>query len=734
MQPSLNLNQLRPGLQFNKYQLLEQIGVGGQAVVWSAEDPQVGLVVAIKFSEVPEDGQERIDDTLLEQELGKLNLLRHPHILPIHDYGLTGQVRYLVSPYMAGGSLFEKIKMGSMQLKDTLRYIAEIASALDFLHQNQIIHRDLKPSNVLMDLSGRTYLSDFGLARTVSNTTQALHTGRGTPPYAPAEQHKQLVITAKSDIFSFGIMLYELFTGQLPWNGERMLGMQQLYAKAELPDPCEINPQLPPLLKDVLRRMTSADPSLRPSSAGEVMKMIDYVFNLNGSSSLSISNNGPDSSQDASILLDQKMSEWDSKKKQVLLDPTRFAIVHLDQQRKKDPAMQGPLAQFLLYHSIAYGYHENDWWSKTSDPRDRASVSMSLLAGGNEVIAVRVLDFIFKDYTVLSLVNTKVSPLFPMLFDLAFKTKNPMLASRLLSGLRSITPPDTAWNDSMLSMEQGALLGKAALMQTEAGEQALRLIAHLHSLVALEYILKNANRDRLPFILLEIQNLAGSLPSIVSGTVRTQVFFEWLNQQITAQPARLAAGYATALLGSTLGIASQIYLTYRLPDFMDLARISSSLIQGLLTGFVFSFGIFLSRLVTERFKTASFLLRFGLGSIAGAFAMSAAFYLFHLLFLNTMPSGFLIPLGCFVIACSFSAGRLIPWRLVKMIVSIAAVIVAIVGTWWIHSNFSASITSLTPLFLYDRGWAITQIGFTAFCVAIWMGILGHVPALDIREE
>ena len=106
------IGTLRPGLQFNKYQLLEQIGVGGQAVVWSAEDPQLGLVVAIKFSEVPEDGQEKIDDTLLEQELGKLNLLRHPHILPIHDYGLTGQVRYLVSPYMAGGSLFEKIKMG----------------------------------------------------------------------------------------------------------------------------------------------------------------------------------------------------------------------------------------------------------------------------------------------------------------------------------------------------------------------------------------------------------------------------------------------------------------------------------------------------------------------------------------------------------------------------------------------------------------------------------------------
>jgi cell division protein FtsX len=69
-----------------------------------------------------------------------------------------------------------------------------------------------------------------------------------------------------------------------------------------------------------------------------------------------------------------------------------------------------------------------------------------------------------------------------------------------------------------------------------------------------------------------------------------------------------------------------------------------------------------------------------------------------------------------------------------MIISIVAVIAAIVGTWWIHINFSASVTSLTPLFLYERNWAITQIGFTAFCVAIWMGILGYVPALDIREE
>src|SRR6185369_5019458 len=131
---------------------------------------------------------------------------------------------------------------------------------LDYLHAQGVIHRDLKSENILLDLRYNCYLADFGLARMVSTSTLAFHTGHGTPPYASPEQIQSRALTAKSDIFSFGVLMYEMFTSQLPWNGKKQLGMEQLTSNQELPDPREFNNKLPPLLADVLRRITSADP------------------------------------------------------------------------------------------------------------------------------------------------------------------------------------------------------------------------------------------------------------------------------------------------------------------------------------------------------------------------------------------------------------------------------------------------------------------------------------------
>jgi serine/threonine protein kinase len=729
------ISDLRPGFQFHQYQLLEQIGAGGQGVVWSAEDTQRQDVVAIKFNEVPEESQQEVDDAILEQELDRLINLRHLHILPIHDYGVSNQVRYLVSPYIAGGSLYEVMGKTPMPFTDAIRYASEIASALDFLHENHIIHRDLKPANVLLDMKQRAYLSDFGLARTISNTTQAMHTGRGTPPYSPPEQHKQLAITVKSDLYSFGVMLYEMFTGQLPWNGEKILGMQQLYTKIEIPDPSEMNTELPPQLKDILRQLTASDPALRPASAGEAINRIRHAFHMQNSplDAMNVTQESFAAAHDVQLILEQKLADWKTKSKQTWLSPTRFAMVHLEQKRNPSQNLDGALSQFLLYHSMVYGYQHEYWWLKTSDPRDQAAVSIALFERRNDVVSIRVLHNLFENQKVISLFRSKAASLSALFLDLALQSKTPALSVQLFSLLQLMVPPGDQWNDSIIPASQGILLGRAALQESELGSQAQQLIGHVRSRSAVEFVVKNAKGDELSTVLSKIRDIAGSLPAFVNSSIRTQLFFEWVNQQFTTQPARLVGGYLTALLGSTMGIALQIYLTYRLPNFLDMARISSSLIQGLIIGFIFSLGIFVSRLFVERFERVSFVLRFGIASILGTLGTSAAILSFHVLFLDTMPSSPLIPLGCFMIACSYSLNYLIPWRVGKMMLSTVAIFSAIVGTWWIHDMFSASITDLTPLFHYDAQWSFAQVGLTALCVAISMAFWGNLSRLDIRE-
>jgi serine/threonine protein kinase len=729
------INELCPGLQFHQYQLLEQIGVGGQGVVWSAEDTQRSDIVAIKFNEIQDTEQQQIDDEMFERQLGKLLTVQHENILPIYDCGLENQVRYLVSPYISGGSLFEKIKHEPLPLEDALRFSTEVASALDYLHGQGIIHRDIKSANILLNLRNHTYLADFGLARSVSVTTQALHTGRGTPPYSPPEQHKLLGITSKSDIYSFGILLFEIFTGKLPWNGESILGMKQLYSDIEIQDPCELNNTLPPRLKDVLHRVTSADPVLRPSSAAEVMKMIYYIFDLKGFplSGELINDRATTRAQDANDLFNQNLARWgmdDGKSEHGL---TEFALIHLDQKTKDENKFQGGVGQFMLFHALKYGYNDEYWWSRVSNSRDKLLVSNRLLTEQNEVIAVRVLDHLVRDQDLRMLPIDQSAKVAASVLELVARSTNRRLSRKLLSGLQVLLPPTFAWGNSTLSPELNNLLGELALEDSDVGDQAARLAGQLHSQPVVKYILKEADENRLIPALLEIQQSAGSLPAFVPGSIRLRVTLEWVIHRLTFEPARLFGAYMLALFGATLGIGSQVYLIYRLPEFMDIDRISTALYQGLITGVIFSLGILFARVIVERFSGANALLRVILGTVAGAIGMSIAFFTFHILFVKTLPSGFLIILGCMLIAFSYALGGLIRFRLVRMLLSIGAIALAITGTWWIHATFASAITELTPMFRYEYNWPLSQVLFTSMIAALWMGVFGNLVRLNFEE-
>jgi hypothetical protein len=233
---------------------------------------------------------------------------------------------------------------------------------------------------------------------------------------------------------------------------------------------------------------------------------------------------------------------------------------------------------------------------------------------------------------------------------------------------------------------------------------------------------------------LEIQQAAGSLPASVGGPLRLRVAAEWILRRLSVQPGAMLGAYALALAGAASGIGFQIYITYRLPDFLDLTRLTSSIEQGLIIGSIFGLGLFLSRLIVERFQESPALARLLAGALAGTLVINTALLFFHMLFLNTPPSGILITLGCTLIAAGHAVGGLIRPRAVRMLISTAGAFLAIAGTWWVHAAFAATPLALTPMFRYEYTWPLTQAGLAALAVSLPMGIFTNLVRLEAIED
>ncbi|HLO29657.1 MAG TPA: serine/threonine-protein kinase [Anaerolineales bacterium] len=723
---------LVPGGSFRQYQLLEQIGVGGQAVVWSALDQSQTCLYALKFNKILDADQTRAEEIGIEQKLEALLRLHHAHILPLREFGSEERIRFMVMPYIPGGTLAARIKTAPLSFEEVLRFGTEIASALDYLHSQAVIHRDLKSSNILMDLRQHTYLADFGLARLISTSTLAFHTGHGTPPYSPPEQVRSKEITPKSDIFSFGILLFEMFTGQLPWNGQRQLGVEQLHSDQELPDPREYVAGLPPLITDVLRRVTSADPDRRPRSAMEVMKMLYYVFNTPAESEREELTYDESAARhrDAEELLKHGLSQWESTNGKFNLGLTKFALIDLEQKEIDTDQFN----RFMLAQALTYGYKDDHWWSTLRDRRERLLVASVLLSKDNEAIAARVLKHLIGDLHLQASAGGLPKSVATSLFALGTRTNDAVLRQKIFAGMLTLVRPGNVWRDPPLNPDQIKHLGVLALEDSQSGDTAAELIGHLRSPSAVQVILRHPDEGRKIDALLLIQRVAGSLPSFVPGGVRLRLSLEWVLQRLMQQPVSLFGAYLVAWLGTALGIGLQVYLTYNLPDWMDIARISTSLEQGLIIGSIFGLGIFLSRAIIERFRTSNTFLRVTFGTIAGVLGMNIALFIFHVLFLSTPPRGFLITLGCALIALTFALSSLLRSRLVKILLSSLSILMAITGTWLIHVNLAASPVELTPVFRYDYTWPLAQVIFTALVVALPIGIFGNLISLSIKEE
>lgn len=258
------------GTTLGRYRLIERIGRGGMANVYVAETEGGQARVAIKVltSLVSENDQfvQRF-----RQEARVVAKLSHPNIIPVIDYGEVDGKAYLVMPYHPLGSLSDMLARGSIPPEQGGRIVAQISSALQFAHQQGVIHRDVKPSNVLLDDQGNAWLSDFGLAymhdASLSLTGSAM---LGTPAYVSPEQARGIKASARSDQYSLGIVLFEMATGQLPFDAETPMGVLVKHMQTPIPLPRSIRATVPVHIERVILKATAKDPEDRFGSVAEM--------------------------------------------------------------------------------------------------------------------------------------------------------------------------------------------------------------------------------------------------------------------------------------------------------------------------------------------------------------------------------------------------------------------------------------------------------------------------------
>ena len=252
------------------YHLIEQVGQGGMATVYRAQDMRTLNEVALKVLSPTISGDKRFVRRF-RREAGLVVRLKHPNIVPVLDYGEANGMVYLVMPYIQGSTLSEHIRTKQLSADNVLRWTDEIAQALVFAHQQGIIHRDIKPSNVIISKSGQALLTDFGLARMADQgSTLTGSMLMGTPAYISPEQGRGQELDHRSDQYAFGIMLFQILTGQLPFDGDNPMATVLKHLQDPVPHLRSINARIPQTVENIVLKSLAKNPEDRFESVAEL--------------------------------------------------------------------------------------------------------------------------------------------------------------------------------------------------------------------------------------------------------------------------------------------------------------------------------------------------------------------------------------------------------------------------------------------------------------------------------
>ena len=255
----------------DRYEIIKSIGEGGMANVYLAHDLILDRNVAIKVLRGDLAGDEKFVRRFQREALAASSL-SHPNIVEMYDVGEDAGTYYIVMEYIEGQTLKQLIKKrGALTISECIDIMLQLTDGVDHAHASYIIHRDLKPQNIMIQDSGEIKITDFGIAMALNNTqlTQT-NSVMGSVHYLPPEQASGKGATVKSDIYSMGIMLFELLTGNLPFRGDNAVEIAFKQIKDDIPSVREINPSIPQSIENIVLKATAKNPKNRYNSAKEM--------------------------------------------------------------------------------------------------------------------------------------------------------------------------------------------------------------------------------------------------------------------------------------------------------------------------------------------------------------------------------------------------------------------------------------------------------------------------------
>ena len=252
-------------MRYGRYEIVEELGKGSMGVVYRAYDPQIDRHVALKILREDRVTSEAFVQRFLK-EAKAIGRLSHPNIVTVYDVGQDHGTIYIAMELLEGTPLNKRIQEKKLALPEIVSIGIQMAETLGYAHQKGIIHRDVKPSNILLQSNGQIKITDFGIAH-IEDPSSSIQTQAGeilgTPAYMSPEQVLSRPVDGRSDLFSVGIILYELSTGKRPFGGENIAALFHSITHHHPPEPVQINPDIPKKLSQTIMRCLRKEPEER---------------------------------------------------------------------------------------------------------------------------------------------------------------------------------------------------------------------------------------------------------------------------------------------------------------------------------------------------------------------------------------------------------------------------------------------------------------------------------------